>query len=77
MQSVTAVPYYATGAYLGLVLGYVFVWVQIIQLVPGFGWLADALRALLPEVSCYCCCCLAQQQQPYAQINLLPFVSHA
>lgn len=61
MQRVTAVPYYASGAYLGLLLGYVLICVQIIQLVPGLGWLANALRVLLPEVRC--CCCLPQQQQ--------------
>ncbi|WIA37759.1 hypothetical protein OEZ86_014634 [Tetradesmus obliquus] len=49
MQRVTAVPYYASGAYLGLLLGYVLICVQIIQLVPGLGWLANALRVLLPE----------------------------
>ncbi|WIA17543.1 hypothetical protein OEZ85_014372 [Tetradesmus obliquus] len=49
MQRVTAVPYYASGAHLGLLLGYVLICVQIIQLVPGLGWLANALRVLLPE----------------------------
>ncbi|KAF6261478.1 hypothetical protein COO60DRAFT_774830 [Scenedesmus sp. NREL 46B-D3] len=50
MQRLT-VAYYASGAFLGFLLGCVSVWVQILQLVPGLGLLANALRVLLPQPS--------------------------